>query len=151
MEVEMLVRDAMTSHAEWITPDSTLIEAARKLRDKGIGCLPVGENDRLIGMITDRDLACRAVAAGLDAKKKTVADIMTKGIVWCFDDDDLGKAVKKMEDKQIHHIPVMSREKRMVGLLSLSDLALKGPTDLSRGITRLTSRDASRHASTARH
>ena len=147
----MLVREAMTEHAEWITPDATLLEAACKMRDKGIGCLPIGENDRLVGMITDRDLACRAVAGGLDAKRTTVRQVMTKGIVWCFEDEDLAKAVKKMEDKAIHHMPILSHEKRMIGLLSLSDLALRGPANLFKGISRLASRDASRHASMSRH
>jgi CBS domain-containing protein len=144
-EVDMLVREAMTDHAEWITPDTTLIEAACKMRDKGIGCLPVGENDRLIGIITDRDLACRAVATGADPKKTEVRKAMTKGIVWCYEEESLDKAVQRMEEKQIHHMPVLSPAKRMVGMLSLSDIALKGPRTLSREVTKLASRDASRH------
>jgi CBS domain-containing protein len=141
----MLVREAMTPEAEWITPDTTLIEAARKMRDRGIGCLPVGENDRLVGMITDRDLACRGVAEGADPKKTPVRQAMTKGIVWCLDSEGLEEAVHRMEEKKIHHMPVLNGQKRMVGILSLSDLALKGPRNLFIGITRLASRDASRH------
>jgi CBS domain-containing protein len=147
----MLVREAMTPHAEWITPDTTLVEAAIKLRDKGIGCLPVGENDRLIGMITDRDLACRAVASGADPKRTIVRQTMTEGIVCCFDDESLDEAVHRMEEKGIHHMPVLSRQKRMVGVLSLSDIALKGPSTLFGGITRLASRDAARHGSAQHH
>ena len=143
----MLVREAMTPHAEWITPDITLKDAALRMRDQDIGCLPIGENDRLVGMLTDRDLACRAVAQGLDAATTKVADVMTKGITWCFDDETVDDIVERMEQKQIHHIPVLNRQKRMIGILSLSDLALRGPQALSAKVSRLASRDATRHAS----
>ena len=133
--------------AEWITPDVLLTEAALRMRDKNIGCLPVGENDRLVGMITDRDLACRAVADGLNPQNTKARDVMTKGITWCFDDESVADAVQRMEQKQIHHMPVLDRQKRMVGILSLSDLALKGPQELFTQVSKLTSRDASRHAS----
>ncbi len=143
----MLVREAMTQHAEWITPNITLKDAAQRMRDQDIGCLPVGENDRLVGMLTDRDLACRAVAQGLDAATTEVADVMTKGITWCFDDETVADVVERMEQKQIHHMPVLNREKRMIGILSLSDLALRGPEALSTQVFKLASRDATRHAS----
>jgi CBS domain-containing protein len=143
----MLVRDAMTAHAEWITPDISLTEVARKMRDENIGCLPVGENDRVIGMITDRDLACRAVAEGADPNTTKAREIMTAGITWCFEDEDVKDATLRMAEKEIHHIPVMSREKRMTGILSLSDLALRAPQDLFVEVSRLVARDASRHAS----
>jgi CBS domain-containing protein len=137
----------MTPHAEWITPDITLKDAAQRMRDQDIGCLPVGENDRLVGMLTDRDLVCRAVAQGFDAATTQVADVMTKGITWCFDDETMDDVVERMEQKQIHHIPVLDRQKRMIGILSLSDLALRGPEALSTKVSRLASRDATRHAS----
>ena len=143
----MLIREAMAPDAEWITPDVLLTEAALRMRDKNIGCLPVGENDRLVGMITDRDLACRAVADGLNPQTTKARDVMTKGITWCFDDESVADAVQRMEHKQIHHMPVLDRQKRMVGILSLSDLALKGPQELFKDVSKLTSRDASRHAS----
>ena len=145
----MLVRDAMTAHAEWISPDISLTEVARKMRDANIGCLPVGENDRVIGMITDRDLACRGCAEGADPNTTKARKVMTEGITWCFDDDDLRDATQRMADKQIHHMPVMNREKRMTGILSLSDLALRAPKELFAEVSRLVARDASRHASTA--
>jgi CBS domain-containing protein len=142
----MLVREAMTPHAEWIDPDILLTEVALRMRDKKIGCLPVGENDRLIGMITDRDLACRAVAEGLDPKTSKARDVMTKGMTWCFEDESVEEAARRMEEKEIHHMPVLSRQKRIVGILSLSDLALKAPAELFRQVTKLTSRDSERHA-----
>jgi CBS domain-containing protein len=137
----------MTQHAEWITPNITLKDAAQRMRDQDIGCLPVGENDRLVGMLTDRDLVCRAVAQGFDAATTQVADVMTKGITWCFDDETVADVVERMEQKQIHHMPVLNREKRMIGILSLSDLALRGPEALSTQVFKLASRDATRHAS----
>ncbi len=143
----MLVRDVMTAHAEWIAPDISLTEAARKMRDENIGCLPVGENDRLIGIVTDRDLACRAVADGADPNTTKAREIMTAGITWCFEDEDVKDATRRMAEKQIHHVPVMNREKRMTGILSLSDLALRAPKDLFVEVSRLAARDASRHAS----
>ena len=141
----MLVREAMTQHAEWIGPEISLTEVAQKMRDRSIGCLPVGAHDRMVGMITDRDLACRAVADGLDPKTAKAKQVMTKGVTWCFDDETVDGAVKRMEEKKIHHMPVINRQKRLVGILSLSDLALRGPQELSIDISHLTSRDA-RHA-----
>jgi CBS domain-containing protein len=142
----MLVHEAMTPRAEWVTPDITLKDAARHMCDQDIGCLPIGEADRLVGMLTDRDLTCRAVARGLDAATTTVADVMTKGITWCFDDETVDDVVERMEQKQIHHIPVLNREKRMIGILSISDLALRGPQTLSAKVFRLASRNATRQA-----
>ena len=147
----MLTREAMTAHAEWIAPDLSLTETAVRMRDNNIGCLPVGENDRLIGMITDRDIVCRAVAQGLDPKTATARDVMTQGITWCFDDETVADLVERMEQKQIHHIPVLNRDKRMVGVVSLSDLALRGPQELFSKVSTLTSRDALRHASQPTH
>ena len=141
----MRIREAMTEHPQWISPEVTLMEAAQRMRDANIGCLPIGDNDRLVGMVTDRDLACRAVAAGLDPRTTKVRDVMTKGVVWCFDDETIDEAVDRMVDRHIHHIPVLSRSKRMVGMLALSDVALKVPTDKVALLSRLASRDSRRH------
>ena len=142
----MFVHEAMTPQAEWINPDIPLREAAQRMRDHNIGCLPIGKDDRLIGILTDRDLACRAVAQGLDSARTKVSDVMTKGVTWCFEYESVDDVVQRMEDKQIHHLPVLNRQKRLIGILSLSDLALRAPTSLSAMISRLTSRDATRHA-----
>src|SRR6202012_388347 len=100
-EAAMFVREAMTERPLWIAPNITLIEAARKMRDESIGCLPVGENDRLIGMITDRDLACRAVAEGGDPAQTKVRDVMTRGIAYCLESDDLAATIEQMEKKRV--------------------------------------------------
>ena len=142
----MLTREAMTPQAEWIDPGTTLVDAASRMRDHNIGCLPIGQNDRLVGILTDRDLTCRAVAAGLDPAKTRAGDVMTKGITWCFDDETVDDVLQRMDTKAIHHIPVLNRQKRMVGMLTLSDLALRGPRDLAGQLSHLASRDARQHA-----
>src|SRR5258708_5296150 len=149
-EATMLVKEAMTSHAEWCSPDLSLTEVARRMRDNKIGCLPVGAKDRLIGMITDRDIVCRAVANNSDLAKTKASDVMTKGVTYCFDDQTLEDAVRMMEEKSIHHLPVLNRSKRMVGILALGDVALKAAPTLFGGISKLASRDASKHAGEAR-
>jgi CBS domain-containing protein len=146
----MQVREAMTQHAEWVPPDISLKDAARIMRDRNIGCLPVGENDRLIGMITDRDIVCRGVADGADPAAASGRDVMSKGITYCFEDQDLDAAARLMDEQQIHHLPVLSRQKRMVGILSMSDLALKGPEAIHSRLSKLASRDSSRHAAAPR-
>src|ERR1700733_1334174 len=143
----MLVRDAMCDHAEWIGPTATLQEAARMMRDQAIGCLLVGENDRLIGILTDRDIAYRGCACGADPRTTEIRGIMSKGIVWCVDDEDINMAMRRMDDGKIHHLPVLNRSKRLVGVLTLSDLATYAAVaDLFPFISQLTSRDAKHHA-----
>ncbi len=117
------ISDIMTRKAEWVSPDTTIFEVARRLRDENIGSMPVGENDRLIGMITDRDIACRAVAEGLDPAKTSVRQVMSKTIAYCFDDQDVSDAAHMMEQKHIRRLAVLNRKKRLVGILSLDDLA----------------------------
>jgi CBS domain-containing protein len=101
------------------------------MREQDIGALPVGENDRLVGMVTDRDIVCRCLADGKDPKKATARDIMTKGIVYCRDNEDLGDATRIMESKQIRRLPVIDEKKRMVGMLSLGDISHAGSRQLS--------------------
>ena len=138
------VKDLMTAHAEWVGADAPVREVAKKMRDKGIGCLPVGENDRLIGMITDRDITCRAIADGLDLSKATARDVMSKGVTWCFEDQSDVEATKMMENKDIRHLPVLNRAKRIVGMLSFGDLALRSKS-LTKELLHMAARDASRN------
>ncbi len=119
----MLVKDVMTRQVEWIGPETTLLDAAKKMHDKDIGSLPVGENDRVIGMVTDRDITCRGVARNLNLASTPVRKVMTKKIIWCFDDQSIEDAAHIMEGKKVRRLVVMNREKRMVGFLSVDDLA----------------------------
>jgi CBS domain-containing protein len=130
-EDPMKVKDAMHAGTEWLDPSTPLVEVARKMRDMDIGSIPIGENDRLVGMITDRDITCRAVANGGDYTKLTARDVMTKAIVYCRETEELSDAVRIMEQKQIRRLPVINDQKRLVGMLSIGDLSHK----LSREMT----------------
>lgn len=118
----MRVKEAMHEGCTWCSPDTPLSEVAKILRDEDIGAVPIGENDHLIGMVTDRDIACRGVSQSSDLSSLTARDVMTEGIEWCWEDDDMNTAVQKMEQQQLRRLPVMNREKRMVGILSLGDI-----------------------------
>jgi CBS domain-containing protein len=136
----MLVKEIMSKKVTWVGPELTLEQAAKKMLDLDIGCLPVGKDDRLVGMITDRDIACRAVAKGREPAKTTVADAMSKGISFCFEDEEVGEAAQLMEKKQIHRLPVLNRKKRMVGILSLGNIALHASHELTGEVVEAVSR-----------
>lgn len=119
----MKVKDAMHKGCEWVSPETKVSEIARRMRKSDIGAVPVGENDKLIGMVTDRDICCKGVANGHDIDALTARDVMSLGIVWCHDDDDLAEAADLMESRQIRRLPVIDANKRMVGMLSLGDVS----------------------------
>jgi CBS domain-containing protein len=119
----MKVKNAMHKGAEWIPPETPVAQIAKKMRELDIGALPVGENDRLIGMVTDRDITCRAVANGTDIGKLTARDVMSKGIFYCRDSEELDDALRIMETKKVRRLPVIDEKKRMVGMLSLGDIS----------------------------
>jgi len=123
----------------------TIREAAQRMRANNIGALPVGENDRLIGMVTDRDIVVRAIAEDRSADDTTVRQVMSEGVCYCFEDDDVARAAQVMAKYQVRRLPVVDRGKRLVGFVALADLgrsedkaaqgALKGisePTDKER-------------------
>lgn len=122
------LKDVMTRNVEVISPESTIADAAQRMRDGDFGLLPVGENDRMIGTISDRDIAVRAVADGKDSNTK-VRDVMSEGIYWCFEDQTVDDAVKIMSENQIRRLPVVDRDKRLIGIVALADLAA-GKTDI---------------------
>jgi predicted transcriptional regulator len=106
-------------------------ELAKLMREHDIGAIPIGENDHLIGMVTDRDIICKGLAQdSFDARRMTARDVMTPGIHCCRDDDDLAKAVRHMEQLQVRRLPVINKSKRMVGILSLGDVSNSAPGDL---------------------
>ena len=127
----MKVKDAMHKGVDWVSPDTPITEIAKLMREHDIGSIPIGENDRLIGMVTDRDSVCKVVAEdGFDADRKTARDVMTEGVHCCREDDDLAKAVRHMEELKIRRLPVINKSKRMVGILSLGDVGRSAPGDL---------------------
>ena len=121
----MKVNEIITHDPEVIRPETTLIEAAQKMKSMDIGMLPVCDGDRLVGVITDRDIAVRGVAQGYDPKTARVQEVMTPEVIYCFDDEDVKDVAKKMEEKQVRRLPVLNREKRLVGIVSLGDLAVR--------------------------
>jgi len=113
--------------------------APSEFQSSDIGAIPIGENDRLIGMVTDRDIAVRAVANGKDVSKLTARDVMTKGVICCRDTDEARRAAKVMETKHIRRLPVIDANKKMVGMLSLGDIAHFAPKKLAGEVTRAVS------------
>jgi CBS domain-containing protein len=101
------------------------------MRDLDVGSIPVGENDKLIGMVTDRDITCRALANGKDVSKLTARDVMTKGIIYCRDNEELDDALRIMETKKVRRLPVINEQKRMVGMLSFGDISHAASHELS--------------------
>jgi len=123
----MQIKEVMTPGVECLKPGDSVAHAAERMRDLNVGSLPVcGEDDRLAGIITDRDITIRGTAACCDAETTKVADLMTPQISYCFDDDDIAIAVGLMEQKQIRRLAVLNQAKRLVGIVSLGDLAVKG-------------------------
>ena len=130
----MQVRDVMTDRVECTRPSATLHAAADRMRMLDVGSLPVcGDGERLVGMITDRDIVIRAVARGLDPKAATVEEIMTPDVTFCFDDEDIEEAARIMEEEQIRRLVVLNRSKKLVGIVSLGDLAVETGDDLLSG------------------
>lgn len=120
----MQVTEIMTRDAEVIPSEFFVKDAAKKMQQLDVGFLPIRDGDRLVGMITDRDITVRAVAEGRDPTKTPVKDVMTPEVVYCFEDQDVSEAAKLMRDKQIRRLPVLNREKRLVGVVSLGDVAV---------------------------
>jgi len=119
----MLVKEAMSTKIETVTPKTTVHDCARKMNQTEIGVLAVWEDGQLIGMVTDRDVCCRAVAKGRDPATTTAREIMTKDTVSCFEDQDCAEAAHLMESKRLRRVAVVNRKNAMVGLLSVDDLA----------------------------
>ena len=131
----MQVKDVMTHGAECVRPDDTLFDAARKMRDLDVGPLPVCDNDRLAGMLTDRDIVVRCVAEGKDPRVAKVREAMSEGICYCFEDDDVAEAARQMKDRQIRRLVVLNRDKRLAGIVSLGDLAVESGNEKLAGDT----------------
>lgn len=122
----MRVYDVMTKNAECVRPDASIQEAASKMKTLDVGSLPVcGNDDRLAGIVTDRDIAIRSVSEGHDPTRDRVRNVMSQGIVFCFDDQDVSEAAEMMREHQIRRLPVLNREKHLVGIVSLGDLAVE--------------------------
>jgi CBS domain-containing protein len=127
----MKVKEAMHKGVDWVSPDTPITELAKLMRQHDVGSIPIGEDDKLIGMVTDRDIVCNGLAQnGFDARRATARDVMTEGIHCCREDDDLAKAVRHMEMLKVRRLPVINKNKRMIGMLSLGDVSSSASTDL---------------------
>ena len=118
------LKDLMSRDVKVISPDMSIGDAAKQMRDGNFGMLPVGENDRMVGTISDRDIAIRAVAEGKGADTK-VRDVMSEGIAWAYEDDSVEQAAKIMSERQVRRLPVVDRDKRLVGIVALGDFAVE--------------------------
>ncbi len=119
-----LVRELMSRDVKVISPDMTIGDAAKRMRDGDFGMMPVGENDRMVGTISDRDIVIRAVAEGKEGGTK-VRDVMSEGIVWVYEDDSVDQVASIMSKHQVRRLPVVNREKRLVGIVALGDFAVE--------------------------
>jgi len=127
----MKVKKVMHKGVEWVGPETPIIEIAKLMRSKDIGAIPVGEDDKLIGMVTDRDIVCKGLAEdGFDPRRALARDVMTDGIHCCREEDDLAKAVRHMETLQVRRLPVINKSKRMTGILALGDVSQLAQDDL---------------------
>ncbi|WP_375786294.1 CBS domain-containing protein [Bradyrhizobium sp. Pha-3] len=127
----MKVKDVMHKGVDWVSPDTPITEIAKLMQGHDVGCIPVGQDDRLIGMVTDRDLVCKGLASkDFNSTRTTARHVMTEGIHCCREDDDLAKAVHHMETLKIRRLPVINKSKRMVGMVSLGDIGHFAGADL---------------------
>jgi CBS domain-containing protein len=126
----MQVKDVMHRGATFIDPGAPISDVARKMQKEDIGALPVGENDRLIGMVTDRDIVVRGLTGKADPLQLTARDVMSEPIVYCLAEEEVDDAVRIMERKEIRRLPVIDEHHRMVGMLSLGDVAAQAPPSL---------------------
>jgi|SRR5437016_12842474 len=124
----MKIAEVMTRGAELTNPEATLQEVAKTMAKEDVGFLPVGDHDRMVGMITDRDIAVRAVAKGRDPKTTKVREVMTDRVLYCFEDGDIEKAAESMSRELVRRLSIVDRHKRLVGVVSLGNIAVKGNT-----------------------
>jgi CBS domain-containing protein len=131
----MKLREIMSRDVYCTTPDTSLRQAASEMRQLDVGALPICDDDRLVGMVTDRDLVIRGLADGRDPDNDRVREVMTPGVTWCYEDDTVEEAARVMQREQIRRLPVLDQSKRLVGIVSLGDLAVRSQNDPLSGHT----------------
>ncbi|RPI84594.1 MAG: CBS domain-containing protein [Chloroflexi bacterium] len=131
----MKIKDIMTSDPHVVSPNETVSHAAKLMKELNVGSLPVCDGSRLVGMITDRDITTRSTAQGSNPQNIMVSEVMTPKIRYCFEDQDISEAARLMQDEQIRRLPVLDRQKQLVGILSLGDLSVDADMDTLSGKT----------------
>lgn len=121
----MKVHEVMTRDIQAVKDSMTVSEAALLMRNGDFGAMPVTENDLLAGMITDRDITVRVVAEGKDPTQTRVGDVMSEGVCWAYEDEEAEEAARRMQDNQVRRLPVINREKKLAGVVSIGDLAVE--------------------------
>ncbi|MGV3654768.1 MAG: CBS domain-containing protein [Noviherbaspirillum sp.] len=142
----MRISEAMTRDVHMVQPNQSLIEAARMMADCDCGALPVSDNDRLVGMITDRDIVVRALAQGKDGNTQ-VREVMSSEVMYCFEEDDLAEVARNMGDIQKRRLPVVNRDKRLVGIVSLGDIATTDEMPAADALAGISESSAQHHSS----
>lgn len=132
----MQISTTMHKKVDWVSADTTVAEVARMMKTEDIGAIPVGKDDRLVGMITDRDLTLRVIAEGRDPAKTKAEDVMTKGIIYCQTKQTVEDAIHLMDQKKVRRLPVLNEKKRLVGMLSLGDIAHSTSRELAGELVR---------------
>ena len=127
----MQISKAMHRTADWVSAETPVSEVARMMEKDDVGAIPIGRDDKLIGMLTDRDIAVRVVGKCVDPAKTSAEEVMTKGIVWCRTTETVEDAIHLMDQKKIRRLPVIDENKRLVGMLSLGDIAHAVSRELS--------------------
>lgn len=127
----MKISEHMHRNADWVSADTPVSEVVKLMKTKDIGAVPVGKDDKLVGMLTDRDIALRMFENGRDPRKATAEEIMSPGIVYCRSDQSIEDAIHMMDQRKIRRLPVLNDKKRMVGMLSLGDISHAVSRDLS--------------------
>ena len=135
----MKVKDMMHKGAEYVAPNAKLQVIAEKMRDYDVGAIPVCEGGRTIGMVTDRDIAVRALANGKDLSKLEAKDVMSKDVIFCRDSEEAEDAIRIMEDNKVRRLPVLNEAKKLVGMVSLGDISHALSQDLTGEVTKAVS------------
>jgi CBS domain-containing protein len=119
----MKVSEIMSTDVECVSPDEDLRSLATTMKTLDVGFIPICENERLVGTVTDRDIVIRGVAEGCDINECRARDVMTKDIVWCFEDEDVSAIARKMQENEVRRMLILNRDKRLVGVVSLGDVS----------------------------
>jgi CBS domain-containing protein len=143
--IAMKVSKCMTRDVQLVSPTQTIRDAARMMAELDAGALPVQQDDRLVGMITDRDIAVRAVAQG-KSPDSPVRDVMSREVLYCFDDQEIEDVARNMGEVKVRRLPVVNRDKRLVGIVSIGDLALKEEQTLTGSAVANISKHGGRHS-----